>query len=76
MVNKTSIQDFNNLVGIREQDESVKNSLRLRISLREERSKLDNNGGLGIFGGTTVSELLPVDGHSLIIFSSKKLRKK
>ena len=77
---KASIQDLSSLVGIvsREQDESVEDSMRLRISSGEVRSKLDNDGGFDIFGGRSFSELLPVDGideQSLVILSSKKLRK-
>ena len=79
-ITRASTQDFNNLVGMisREQDESVEASMRLRISTGEARSKLDSNGGFGIFEATTVSELLPLDGieqHSLVILSLKKLRK-
>ena len=79
-ITRASIHIFNNLVGMisREQDESVEASMRLRISTGEARSKLDSNGGFGIFEATTVSELLPLDGieqHSLVILSLKKLRK-
>src|SRR5690349_7641613 len=74
------IQDFSTLLGItsREQDESMENITRLRISSREAVKKFESNGGFGIFEGTVLSVLLALDGimqQSLIILSSKKLRK-
>src|SRR5438552_12536650 len=77
---RASIQDFNNLVGItsREQDESVEDKIRCRISSTEAGSKLDIFGGFGKFEGTEEPVLLTLDGieqHSLVILSSKNLRK-
>ena len=79
-VTRTSIQDFNNLVGItsREQDESVEDSTKFLISSTDAGSKFDQIGGFGKFEGTEVTVLLTLDGmelHSFVILSSKKFRK-
>jgi len=81
-VTRTSIQDFNNLVGITssEQEESVEDSTTFLISSTEAGSKFDIIGGFGKFEfeGTEGSVLLTLDGmelHSLVILSSKKLTK-
>ena len=79
-VTRASIQDFNNLVGIksREQDASVEERINLRISSKEAGSKEDSKGGVGTLEGTEVELLLTLKGmeeHSLVILSSKNLRK-